>query len=131
MKTSPAVTPDPDIGDMHKPAPTGIKRPCPGVHVQEDSAQPKKRKQEAMDSYTVKTTSSQKGNLDEAVARFFFACNIPFSRVEHPTFKHLIELLHHTHLDNVYTQLTDNMQEKLKGKVVTIVEDGWSNIHNV
>ncbi len=33
-------------------------------------------------------------------------------------------------MDEVCTDMTEKMKSQLDGKIVTLVEDGWSNIHN-
>jgi len=33
-------------------------------------------------------------------------------------------------LDNVHDQLTQDMMESVSGNTATLVQDGWSNIHN-
>ena len=44
-------------------------------------------KQPKLDANIVRTTSDLKQDLDLEIARMFYACNIPFIVVEHPTFK--------------------------------------------
>ena len=66
----------------------------------------------------------------------------PFAAVEHPSFKTLMEALCPGYqvptrkqlsgnpLDDVTAELTDSMRHCLNGKIVTLAQDGWSNIHN-
>ena len=70
------------------------------------------------------------------------ACNIPFAVAEHELFKNMITALRPGYqppprkaladnlLDNVSNELQIEMQKELQGKDVTLVEDGWSNVHN-
>ena len=74
---------------------------------------------------------------------FFFACNIPFSVTEHPSFIEFAsalrpgykpptrKVLSSTVLDSVTDELQTDMKSKLDGKECTfILEDGCSNCHN-
>ncbi|KAJ8039259.1 hypothetical protein HOLleu_16915 [Holothuria leucospilota] len=102
----------------------------------------RKLKQSDLSNKVVKTSKTDTVTLDEKVAKFFYACNIPFSCVEHPTFQDLITSLRPgyqpptrkaiggTLLDSVSEKLQDDMRKNLDGKEATLVEDGWSNIHN-
>ena len=88
------------------------------------------------------TSQEQKDRLDALVAKFFFACNIPFSVVEHEKFIELVEALRPGYrlpsrkqlsgslLDKVYENLQDTMKYELDSKECTLIQDGWSNIHN-
>ena len=46
-----------------------------------------------MTTWAVKTSEAETKNIDNALAKFFYGCNIPFSVVEHPLFKSLIATL--------------------------------------
>ena len=92
--------------------------------------------------YIVKTNSDYKHELDVQVAKFFFACNIPFNAVEHKEFITLVKnlrpgytppnrkTLSGTLLDEMTCNLENEMKSQLQGKECTLVQDGWSNIHN-
>ena len=83
-----------------------------------------------------------KSKIDQQIARFVYASNISFSTVEHPEFVKLVNMLHPgysppsrktlagTVLDKTTADLEDVMRKKLLGKDCTLVQDGWSNIHN-
>ena len=44
-------------------------------------------KQPVMDTFVVTTSANQKASFDKAVAKFFYACNIPFVAAESEQFK--------------------------------------------
>jgi len=135
----PQCHPQPDAqGDYNSQPPTmaSLKHPAPGP-----SPQPK-RIQLDLHSHLIKTSSGKKEELDDKVAEFVYACNLPFSIVEHPTFITLVTALRPgyqlptrkalglTQLDKTHAKLQADMKSKLHGKIVTIQQDGWSNIHN-
>lgn len=108
-----------------------------------ESESVKKRKRQLdMGHFVYKTSSEAKQQLDIAISRFFFGCNIPFSVAEHELFKNMITALRPGYqppsrkalannlLDCVSGDLEKDMKKELQGKVVTLVEDGWSNVHN-
>ena len=118
---------------------TGIKR----AFGEDNGAPPVKRfVQPDMAAQVFRTSDTTKDLIDNKLARFFLGCNIPFNVVEHPLFNDLLQALRpgykpptrkalaDRHLDNVAEQVTCDVKKKLDGKVVTLVEDGWSNIHN-
>ena len=98
--------------------------------------------QPKMNYYVVKTNLQQKDDLDAQIARLFFACNLPFNLVEHDVFKQTIAMLRPGYapptrkklagplLDQIYNEVTEAAASVLKGKNVTLVQDGWSDIHN-
>ena len=98
--------------------------------------------QPQVSSFAVKTDQQSKSNLDHQVAKFFYACNIPFAVAEHPEFKKLVSTLRPGYtppsrkqisgplLDDVFNGINDSMADQLKGKKVTLLQDGWSDIHN-
>jgi len=103
----------------------------------------KKRKlQVGIGQFVCKTSSETKTQLDLAISRLFYGCNIPFAFAEHELFKNMITALRPGYqppprkaladnlLDNVSNELQIEMQKELQGKDVTLVEDGWSNVHN-
>ena len=93
-------------------------------------------------SHVLKTDGQTSSHLNTLVAKFFYGCNIPFSVVEHPLFKELLQHLRPGYqlptiksladklLNEVHDTLKTKMKGDLEGKTVTLVEDGWSNIHN-
>lgn len=120
----------------------GVKRSAEPESV--ESPQPKKIRPDSsiMSAFVTKTSPALKDSLDDKVARFFYSCNIPFSAVDHPSFQDLAESLRPGYkpptrkalagslLDSVFDKLHGDVTQELEGKVVTLVEDGWSTVHN-
>ena len=114
------------------------------LHLNEFSQPPRKmpRIQPNVDTFFTSTDKQSKTQLDEQTARTFYACNIPFNVVNHPQFVRMIEMLRPGYhppsrfdlagslLDKVHNKLTDEMKAEVKGKSVTLITDGWSDIHN-
>ena len=113
----------------------------------ESSSQPPPAKhaktcQSQMSSYIIKTDSAAANQLHIQVARFFYACNISLNVAEHKEFKKMISLLRPGYsppnrkylaghlLNSVYEQVNEHIVEDTRGKDVTLVQDGWSDIHN-
>ena len=95
-----------------------------------------------MSSYTVKTDSAAANQLHLQITRFFYACNIPFNVAEHKEFKSMISLLcpgysppnrkdlsGHLH-NTIHDQINEHILDQTRDKDVTLVQDGWSDIHN-
>ena len=103
---------------------------------------PKKLCQPQMINYSIKTDNTFKAKLDDQIAKFFYACNIPFNVAEHPQWLKMIELLRPGYLppnrkalagpllEKTHGEIELNMQEDLHQKEVTLIQDGWSDIHN-
>ena len=58
-------------------------------------------KQPVMDTFVVTTSANQKASFDKAVAKFFYACNIPFVAAESEQFK-VKFVIHFIHKKSVY-----------------------------
>jgi hypothetical protein len=83
-----------------------------------------------------------KDKIDQTVAEYVFGCNLPFSVVEHPLFKAMVEslspgykprtrkTLSGTLLEQTHSKLQSTMKTKLEGKTVTMQQDGWSTLQN-
>ncbi|GBM92236.1 hypothetical protein AVEN_246641-1 [Araneus ventricosus] len=83
-----------------------------------------------------------KHDLDIQVAKFFYSCNIPFNVAEQAEFLALIQKLRPGYkpqslkalsenlLNEVTTLLQNDMALALENKECTLMEGGWSNIHN-
>lgn len=99
-------------------------------------------KQPSITSFIIKTNQSDKQKLDKAVARYFYSCNVPFSHANRYYFKKMIEELRPgysapsrqdlstTLLDNISSDVKEEAKRELQGKSVTLIQDGWSSIHN-
>lgn len=95
-----------------------------------------------MDKYIIKTTGHAKKEIDEQLARFFFATNIAFHKVENPEFIKLCNILRpgyvppnektlaNSLLTNVYEKEQLLYSESLKDEVVCLSIDGWTNTNN-
>lgn len=95
-----------------------------------------------IDNHITKTDQATTELLHMELAKLFFGCNIPFTVIEHPLFLSFMRVarpgyvppnrkqLADKYLDKVHEGLQTTMAEQLQGKVVTLVEDGWSNIRN-
>ena len=133
-----------DLPEEAVHASTSKKRPCleecpkpAGSNVSAAKAQV------SMDKYVIRTSSTMKEKLDVQFARAIYACNIPFSAAENPEMKKLMTMarggsynpptrqaLSGKLLDNVSEDCEEVIKENLNGRQVTLVQDGWSNVHN-
>ncbi|KAI6651907.1 hypothetical protein LOD99_4786 [Oopsacas minuta] len=98
--------------------------------------------QPKLNDFTIKTSSHQKETLDNQIARLFYACNLPFNLAENDVFKKTISMLRPGYtpptrkslagglLDKTFNEVTTMTASALEGKDVTLVQDGWSDIHN-
>lgn len=96
----------------------------------------------SMSQYIVKTSEKEKHKIDILVARYFYATNTPFRHSEHPEFINMMQLSRPGYippnrkniggklLDEVYDTVKSNIENNLKGKLVCMALDGWSNIRN-
>lgn len=69
-------------------------------------------KQPSMSNYVIKTTTAYKEELDKAVAKFFYACNIPFRVSENKYFKEFIQVLRPGYEPPNRKQLSGNLLNK-------------------
>lgn len=98
--------------------------------------------QSIMSQFVVKTPQKEKHKIDLQVARYFYATNTPFRHCEHPEFIKLMQLSRPGYsppnrknmggkmLDEVHVTVKSDMEKYLRGKVVCMALDGWSNIRN-
>lgn len=130
--------------------PVTITEPTPVKRPREESPPPAKRQafdhtvtiQPQVDGHFIKTNKERKDQLDEEMAKFFYACNIPFAVAEHPQFVNMIEKLRPGYtppnrkaiggylLDQVHDQQQQQMKREISGKDATLIQDGWSTVHN-
>jgi len=108
----------------------------------DEAVQPKKLRMSDLHTFVVKTDGKLKHDTDLQVANYFYANNISFSTAEHPEFVKMITMLRPGYappsrkalasplLTETTEVLQDEMRIKLFGKDCTLIEDGWSNIHN-
>ena len=126
--THPEQQYDSIVESLPQPLPIPAKRP--------------KTCQPHMSSFCIKTDSAAATQLDLQIAKFLYACNIPFNIVEHKEFKAMISLLRPGYsppnrkelagnlLNNVHERINEHICEQTRGKEVTLIQDGWSDIHN-
>lgn len=94
-----------------------------------------------LDSYTIRTTKMESDTIDLQIAKFIYGTNSSFRLVEHLEFKKMVNLLRPgynpptrhqiatTLLDKVYISIKQTIEQNLKGKIVSMAMDGWSNLH--
>jgi hypothetical protein len=103
----------------------------------------RKLQQPKIHQYGVAVSRSFKQKVDEQLARrALVACNLPFCTVEEPEFQKVFSLLNPAYklpsrkrvadelLDTIYDQEQAEVKKELDGKKVTLLQDGWSDIHN-
>ena len=134
METPGSTSPIPESSLSSPTAPkwpnvAGINTPSP------------KRVQLDVRAHLVRTATSDTEKMDSKVAKFVYACNLPFSVAEHPAFIDMVEALRPGYqppsrkwvgrplLDTIHKK-HGNTEKKIKGKIVTIQQDGWNDIHN-
>lgn len=97
-----------------------------------------------MSSFVSKTTTTktQKLELDLKAAKFWYSSNLAFSVANLTTWKDFCQalrpgyeppsdnMLQGTLLDKTYEELHKKMTNELNGQEGTLIQDGWSNIHN-
>ena len=101
-----------------------------------------KLQQSNINNYGCQTDHRMKTQLDQQIARLFYACNIPFNIASHPEWKKTLEMLRPGYqgptrkdlggplLETVHERLVQHMKTEVQGKNVVMMQDGWSDIHN-
>lgn len=81
-----------------------------------------------------------KDKMDTQISKAFFACNIPFSVIEHPEVIKALRMLNPSYkppssktlggplLDKVYNEIVSTAKEKAQSKFATLMQDGWSGL---
>lgn len=76
------------------------------------------------------------------IAKVFYGCNMPFNIADNPLWKDMIQSLHPgydspnrrtlsgTLLDEVFNGVQKHIRDDIKRSEVTLMQDGWSDIHN-
>lgn len=108
-----------------------------------DLSQIKKRKaQNTITDFVIKTTSSQQAQIDQSIAEFFYAANLPFNAAQLKSFDKMIQSLRPGYkppsskmiggqlLDITYEKNEIDLKEKLQSKSLILTIDGWSNVRN-
>lgn len=95
-----------------------------------------------MEQYVIKTSATEKKELDTQVAKFVFATNSPFTVTEHDEFVKLCSMLRPGYvppsrtdvgtklLDAVFEEKNKLCQSVLRNKTVCLSLDGWTNVKN-
>lgn len=111
------------------------------INEQHPSKKPKLQ-QRSVSSYGISTDANMWEQLDEQIAKLFYACNLPFVIADHPVWCQTVEMLRPGYqppnrkdiggplLDKTHEKLMTTMKTQLQGKEVVMMQDGWSDIHN-
>lgn len=106
----------------------------PDVHIQVS--------QQKLTQFLVRTTEADKDKLNLFIASHFYSCGTPFRHSENLYLKKIISDLRSGYtspnrrnlanklLDKIYITTQEEAKNKLNGKSVTLIQDGWSGIHN-
>ncbi|XP_018577556.1 uncharacterized protein LOC108915890 [Anoplophora glabripennis] len=96
----------------------------------------------SISSFVIRTSQSEKNELDLQIARCLYATNTSLRAVEHPEFKKMINALRPGYkppnrnsvstdlLDKVHNSVQTTIKENLCNKKVCLALYGWSNVHN-
>lgn len=101
----------------------------------------------SMSKFVIKTSEKDRKSFDLQIAKYIYATNSSFTFtnstfVEHKEFKKMIELIRPGYkppnrdqignklLDQVFNGVNEDIKKILRGKIVCMAMDGWSNIHN-
>ncbi|EZA58500.1 hypothetical protein X777_01096 [Ooceraea biroi] len=108
-----------------------------------DSPQIKKRKaQNTITDFVIKTTSSQQTQIDQSIAEFFYAANLSFNAAQLKSFAKMIQSLRPDYkppsskmidgqlFDITYEKNEIDLKEKLQSKSLILTVGGWSNVRN-
>lgn len=66
-----------------------------------------------MDRFVIKTTTTEKNDLDLAVARFFYASNLPFRQIENAHFLQLMDKLRRGYIPPTRKSLSEEFLDKI------------------
>lgn len=110
------------------------------------SANATKSKQPIIKHFGVLTSAKKKTEIDQKIAKFFYATNTAFNAASNKTFSDMIEALRPgytppnrqalgtTLLDDVHKELAETFNENLKKQVFdydfVLMQDGWSSTNN-
>ena len=99
-----------------------------------------KHLQRDLSDHAVKTSTLSTEKINSRIAEFIYACNLPFSMVEHPLFLNLIENLRPGYkpptrqeirsslLDSTHKKLQNDTKGKRDDKLVTVQQDELSDM---
>lgn len=98
--------------------------------------------QKSIIEHVISTTPVKKQQIDEEVAKFFYANAISFNAANSESFKSMIAVTRPGYkppnrkqlagplLDNAEESVSKQLSEQLKNCTITLVQDGWSSIKN-
>lgn len=97
-----------------------------------------RKKQKSLHSFMDRITQFEKEKVDDAVAKFFFGCNIPFAVIESAHFTKMIRALRPAYAapcrktlsTTLLSQVNDEMLNMNKinfPKETALLIDGWKN----
>ena len=103
------------------------------AQLEPESTKRPKTCQSKLSSYCIKNDAATSNQLDLQIARFFYACNIPFNVAEHKEFKAMVSLLRPGYnspnrkdlsgrlLDNVHGHIRQHIAREIQNKDVTLM----------
>jgi Protein of unknown function (DUF 659) len=102
---------------------------------------PSSSRQQKITGYLYKITQKEQGILNMKLAKFIYSCNLPFNIMENEEFRDFVSTMrpsfeipsHETIgcslLNKTFEEIQDNVRNELQGKMVTLLQDGWSTLH--
>jgi len=106
------------------------------------TVQQSKTYQISLNEHVISTTPAKKVQIDEEVAKFFYANAISFNAANSASFKSLFAVARPGYkppnrkqlagplLDNAEVSVSKELVDQLKECTITLVQDGWSSIKN-
>ena len=95
-----------------------------------------------LDRFVIKTSEKEKHNIDKQLRRYLYATNNSFRTVKNPQSLKFVEMMRPGYkvptrkqvgesiLNEVYDEEIAESRLLLKGQIVSMDLDGWSNVHN-
>jgi hypothetical protein len=124
-------------GRKSEPEPCSSQSADEDVQCVKTLATPPKKTQAKMVSFVDKIGKKQQEKLNLEIGKYVFSTNLSFSHVENPAFKRFVQMFRpaciipsrrtigNSILNKVYSEVMEKQDGELKGKIVTIMQDGW------